>query len=578
MSVLQLRTSRSMRGFEDRKVRTIVLACIYGHGWVSIAPYTLLAYVRKFDIATDFRIICREFNIEDSTERIVEQINAEKPDVVGFSTYVFTVQRTLEVVSQLACMVMLGGPQVAKSEDELLRDNPNIDLLVTGDGERAFKMLLEHFRGLRKLEDVPGITTRDGKTPQLPDTLDLDEIPPIYPQLLEDHPHVERVTVETQRGCPYACRFCAWSDSQKMRYRNLDNVLRDFSLINSRPNITYVYLADSSLFLRKKRAKAVLQHLIDIKCNKGFLYELNLEHVDDELVELMAQLPSQEFSFGIQAVSDQANEAMDRKFDRQLWKTNYDKIARRMARPQLSVDLIYPLPGDTLDGFKESIDYALSLDRLQNLKFNPFILLRGAPFYERQEEFGIKMRDGDPFQVGECDSFPAADVELARRYAFYAIVVFYTHWLKDSCQLVARKRNASLIDTVIELFESLPVDLLEGEAPPEMLLADPRRNRQQMRQHDRIAAVLTTKREVIVAHLWKWAGEDPDVGAVLTHWFGPHWQGGRRTLDRPRATVTPRAPERVVQDMTRVGRNDPCPCGSGQKYKRCCHARLSVRG
>ena len=45
--------------------------------WVSIAPYTLLAYVRKFDIATDFRIICREFNIEDSTERIVEQINAE---------------------------------------------------------------------------------------------------------------------------------------------------------------------------------------------------------------------------------------------------------------------------------------------------------------------------------------------------------------------------------------------------------------------------------------------------------------------------------------------------------------------
>lgn len=22
--------------------------------------------------------------------------------------------------------------------------------------------------------------------------------------------------------------------------------------------------------------------------------------------------------------------------------------------------------------------------------------------------------------------------------------------------------------------------------------------------------------------------------------------------------------------MTKVGRNDPCPCGSGQKYKRCC--------
>ena len=22
--------------------------------------------------------------------------------------------------------------------------------------------------------------------------------------------------------------------------------------------------------------------------------------------------------------------------------------------------------------------------------------------------------------------------------------------------------------------------------------------------------------------------------------------------------------------MTKIGRNDPCPCGSGQKYKNCC--------
>jgi hypothetical protein len=27
----------------------------------------------------------------------------------------------------------------------------------------------------------------------------------------------------------------------------------------------------------------------------------------------------------------------------------------------------------------------------------------------------------------------------------------------------------------------------------------------------------------------------------------------------------------------RVGRNDPCPCGSGRKYKRCCLDRVSER-
>jgi preprotein translocase subunit SecA len=29
----------------------------------------------------------------------------------------------------------------------------------------------------------------------------------------------------------------------------------------------------------------------------------------------------------------------------------------------------------------------------------------------------------------------------------------------------------------------------------------------------------------------------------------------------------------VVRDAPKVGRNDPCPCGSGKKYKHC-HGRL----
>ncbi len=25
-----------------------------------------------------------------------------------------------------------------------------------------------------------------------------------------------------------------------------------------------------------------------------------------------------------------------------------------------------------------------------------------------------------------------------------------------------------------------------------------------------------------------------------------------------------------VRETPRIGRNDPCPCGSGKKYKKCC--------
>jgi preprotein translocase subunit SecA len=32
-------------------------------------------------------------------------------------------------------------------------------------------------------------------------------------------------------------------------------------------------------------------------------------------------------------------------------------------------------------------------------------------------------------------------------------------------------------------------------------------------------------------------------------------------------------PETVRRDAEKVGRNDPCICGSGKKYKKCCGAR-----
>jgi uncharacterized protein YecA (UPF0149 family) len=33
-----------------------------------------------------------------------------------------------------------------------------------------------------------------------------------------------------------------------------------------------------------------------------------------------------------------------------------------------------------------------------------------------------------------------------------------------------------------------------------------------------------------------------------------------------------RAAAPVRRDTPKVGRNDPCPCGSGKKYKKCCGA------
>ena len=49
----------------------------------------------------------------------------------------------------------------------------------------------------------------------------------------------------------------------------------------------------------------------------------------------------------------------------------------------------------------------------------------------------------------------------------------------------------------------------------------------------------------------------------------------------PRRTPAQRAQEASAQNAENgkpvskhIGRNDPCPCGSGKKYKKCCGANL----
>ena len=50
---------------------------------------------------------------------------------------------------------------------------------------------------------------------------------------------------------------------------------------------------------------------------------------------------------------------------------------------------------------------------------------------------------------------------------------------------------------------------------------------------------------------------------------GARRQGGSMPSAAPKAEKTGKQ-ETIRRDMPKVGRNDPCPCGSGKKYKNCC--------
>jgi uncharacterized protein len=60
------------------------------------------------------------------------------------------------------------------------------------------------------------------------------------------------------------------------------------------------------------------------------------------------------------------------------------------------------------------------------------------------------------------------------------------------------------------------------------------------------------------------AGDDDDID-----WDAPD-KDGLKQLEASLFRTTAAAPSNVPASSIKIGRNDPCPCGSGKKYKLCC--------
>lgn len=63
-------------------------------------------------------------------------------------------------------------------------------------------------------------------------------------------------------------------------------------------------------------------------------------------------------------------------------------------------------------------------------------------------------------------------------------------------------------------------------------------------------------------------GVDYPAGETCPHC--PFWANLNRATRNRGATLASSGAVKPIDPTAQVGRNDPCPCGSGRKFKRCC--------
>jgi radical SAM superfamily enzyme YgiQ (UPF0313 family) len=213
--------------------------------------------------------------------------------------------------------VVMGGLHVTALPEEAAR---HADTVVIGEGESVWPEVLDDFeRGA--LQAVYDARARP---------FDLADAPmPAFEML--DVARYNRITVQTSRGCPLKCSFCASSIQLTPKYKQKPaaKVLAEIDRIRELWRTPFLELADDNSFVNKRYWRVLLPELG--KRRIRWFTETDLSVADDEeLLALLAQAGCAEVLVGLESPTAPALAGIDRTG----WKRG------RAARARANVRLI----------------------------------------------------------------------------------------------------------------------------------------------------------------------------------------------------------------------------------------------
>ena len=418
-------------------------------------------------------------------EEISAQIREQNPSIIAYSVYMWNYDQMIgsaRLVKESLpdVKIILGGPQVSYNSVDVLKDNPQADVIVCGRGESRFKKLLKSDFRVKSFQDIPRLTFRDetGKIIVTQGAVeeDLTQIPSPYQNkainLNDNNGHDGRrhtVYLETFRGCPFECGYCIWGDPEKALHKfPLDQILRDIEIVYNHPKVEVVYLTDACLFYTRERAKIICDKIASCSRKIPTVATLDILVLNEDMIRSLNKIPliRNQFHFGLQSTNPDALDILKRKSGRETFSRKIQLLRKVKPDAEISFDLIYGLPGDNYEMFRESVDFALSLNP-GKIYPSPLLLLPGTPFWDQKKELEFEYEDCPPFMVRGNKDYPANEMLRTFKFVLWLLVIMYFPAVREIISKVAEAKSqysrVDLIDMFVELIQPHvnPVDDIE---------------------------------------------------------------------------------------------------------------------
>lgn len=364
----------------------------------------------------EWELVIRPFHVSRSAEEISGAIAAEGADLVTFSCYTWNMRLVSSVLSRLSRIeprpaFLLGGPQVLGRLERYVSPEREDVFVCNGEGENTFVSFLDARACSRPdYAAVPGLSFFSGGAPHTTAAapqVELDRIPsPFLESPFDADTYFVHYLWETNRGCPYHCTFCVWG--------KLQDSIAKFDIERLKAEITWLarrqymslHICDAN-FGMLPRDLELVEHIARCKRDFGVPFIIGASHAKSQ-PERLVRMTQILTDAGIRANAASALQSLDDATLVGVKRRNSGSAKLAVLQDQLSardlgsiVEVIWPLPGETLASFRHGWDRLAELG-VGSVICYPLMLLPATEMSAQREELGLSTV-WDPSDVREVE-------------------------------------------------------------------------------------------------------------------------------------------------------------------------------